>query len=136
MLLDMDAKEQIQEDKRRIANLNALIYSLLSILVIYGIMAFVANQTNKWEDLFNITTAVASTAVGGFLCGFFVHKKIKDWLILSIFIALIIAICGLLAIIFTDVLQYAFFAPILEFGFALGSSLAGYGLSLPLQDKK
>jgi cytochrome bd-type quinol oxidase subunit 2 len=132
----MDAEEPIQESKRRVTNLNALIYSLLSILVIYGIMAFIANQTNRWEELFNITTAVASTAVGGFLCGFFVYKKMKDWLILSLFIALVIAICGLLAIIFTNVLQYAFFAPILEFGFALGSSLAGYGLSLPLQNKK
>ena len=132
----MDSEEPIQTDKRRITNLNALIYSLLSILIIYGIMAFIANQTNKWQELFNISTAVTTTAFGGFLCGFFVNKTIKDWLILSLFIALIISICGLLAIIFTNVLQYAFFAPILEFGFALGSSLAGYRLSLPLRDKK
>ena len=132
----MSTEEPSQEDNRKATNLNAIIYSLLSILIIYGIMAFVANQTNKWDELFNITTAVASTAIGGFLCGFFVYKKLKDWLILSISIALVIAICGLFAIIFTDVLQYAFFAPILEFGFALGSSLAGYGLSLPLQGRK
>jgi len=132
----MDSEEQVQKDKREIINLNALIYSLLSILIIYGIMSFVANQTNKWQELFNITTAVATTAIGGFLCGFFVYKTIKDWLILSLIVAVIISICGLLAIIFTNVLQYAFFAPILEFGFAMGSSLAGYGLSLPLRNTK
>lgn len=132
----MDSEEPIQKDKRGITNLNALIYSLVSILIIYGIMAFIANQTNKWQELFNITTAVASTAIGGFLCGFFVYKKIKDWVIFSLIVATVISICGLLAIIFTNVLEYAFFAPILEFGFTLGSSLAGYGLSLPLRDKK
>ena len=129
--------ENTEEKSERISsNIKAIFLSYVAVLIIYGILAFVANNTNKWQILFTVATGSLTPTIGGFITGFYVHKQMKDWGIITVIFAGIISLMNLTATRVIDVFSFVPFAPALVFAFAVACSLMGYAISLPLKKKK
>ncbi|MHA2357670.1 MAG: hypothetical protein ACXABK_02735 [Candidatus Heimdallarchaeaceae archaeon] len=124
-----------EKSERMSSNIKAIFLSYFAVLIIYGILAFVANNTNKWQILFTVATGCLTPTIGGFATGFYVHKEMKDWGITTVIFAGVVALMNLTAIRVIDVFSFVPFAPALVFAFAIACSLMGYAVSLPLKKR-